>query len=59
MVKLDGKEVALFLQNKNKKVVADLKEQGINITLAIVLPSNDPSSLSYLKGRMKMAEIVG
>lgn len=59
MKKLNGKEVALFLKEKNSKIVTSLKEKNIYITLAIILPTNDPSSLSYLKGRMKMAENVG
>lgn len=59
MNKLDGKEVALFLKEKNTQLVKELKENNEEITLAIILPTNDPSSLSYLKGRMKMAENVG
>ncbi len=59
MKKLDGKEVAVFLKEKNSKIVASLKENNVYITLAIILPTNDSSSLSYLKGRIKMAENVG
>ena len=59
MNKLDGKEVAQFLKEKNIELIKKIKEKNEEITLAIILPTNDPSSLSYLKGRMKMAENVG
>ena len=59
MKRLDGKEVANFLKENSIKTIEELKSNGISLTLAVVLPTNDPSSLSYLKGRMKMAENVG
>ena len=59
MNKLDGKVVAAYLKEKNINIISALKEKNEEITLAIILPTNDPSSLSYLKGRIKMAEAVG
>lgn len=59
MKRLDGKEVANFLKENSIRTIEELKSNGISLTLAVVLPTNDPSSLSYLKGRMKMAENVG
>ena len=59
MKRLDGKEVANFLKENSIKEIENLKREGVTLTLAVILPSSDPSSLSYLKGRMKMAENVG
>lgn len=53
MIKLSGKELALI---KEKELIDKLNKLPRKLTLAIILLSNDDASLSYLKGRKKLAE---
>ena len=53
MIKLDGKALALIKENELKNKLNNIPRK---LTLAIILLSNDESSLSYLKGRKKLAE---
>ena len=56
MIKLNGKELALI---KEKELKEKLNKIPRKLTLAIILLSNDDASLSYLKGRTKLAEKMG
>lgn len=56
MIKLDGRELALV---KEKILKEKLNMLPRKLTLAIILLSNDEASLSYLKGRTKLAEKMG
>ena len=53
MNKLDGKALALIKENELRNKLNHLPRK---LTLAIILLSNDEASLSYLKGRKKLAE---
>ena len=53
MNKLDGK---LLAKIKEEELKVKLNELPRKLTLAIILLSNDDASLSYLKGRQKLAE---
>lgn len=53
MNKLDGKALALIKENELRNKLNNLPRK---LTLAIILLSNDEASLSYLKGRKKLAE---
>ena len=56
MIKLDGKALALIKENTLREKLNSLPRK---LTLAIILLSNDEASLSYLKGRKKLAEKMG
>ena len=53
MIKLDGKKLA---QIKEEELKSKLNSLPRKLTLAVILLSNDEASLSYLKGRKKLAE---
>ena len=53
MIKLDGKALALIKENTLREKLNTIPRK---LTLAIILLSNDDASLSYLKGRKKLAE---
>ena len=46
-------------QNELKEKVAKYKEQGIEITLAVVKVGNDPASAVYVRNKEKACEYVG
>ena len=54
---IDGKQISLDIKNELKEKVAKYKEQGIEITLAVVKVGNDPASAQrlwhYLKKQQK------
>lgn len=56
---LDGKRAAEVLRQNLISEFANLKEKGIKAKIAIVLPQSDEASLSYLKARRKIAELLG
>ena len=56
---LDGKQVSADVREKVKKEVALLKEEGINVGLAVILVGNDPASEIYVKNKKKACEEAG
>ncbi len=54
-----GKEVTDALNASLQVRTAALREKGVEPTLAIVRVGEDPSDLSYEKGALKRAELVG
>ena len=56
---LDGKIVAKNIREQAASDAASLKSQGKIVKLAIVLASDDPSSLSYVNSIAKTAEKLG
>ncbi len=54
-----GKEVTDALNANLQTRTAALREKGVEPTLAIVRVGEDPSDLSYEKGALKRAELVG
>ena len=54
-----GKEVTAALNAKMQARVEVLKEKGVEPTLAIVRCGENPSDISYEKGAMKRAELIG
>ena len=53
MIKLNGRELALLKEEELKEKINNLSRK---LTLAVILLSNDEASLSYLKGRQKLAD---
>ena len=56
---IDGKQISLDIKNVLKEKVAKYKEQGIEITLAVVKVGNDPASAVYVRNKEKACEYVG
>lgn len=56
---INGKEVAKKIRKELKKEVADLKENGINPKLAVIMVGNDPGSTVYVRNKSKACEKVG
>ena len=56
---IDGKQISLDIKNELKEKVAKYKEQGIEITLAVVKVGNDPASAVYVRNKEKAGEYVG
>ena len=57
--RLDGKEVALKMTEEVTAKVEELKEKGIDPTLAIVRIGENPGDIAYEKGALKRAEQMG
>ncbi len=56
---INGKEVSGIIRDEVKEKVLALKEQGITITLAVVLVGNDPASRIYVRNKEKACEYCG
>ena len=56
---IDGKEISLQIKDELKKQVAAYKEQGIEITMAVVKVGNDPASAVYVRNKEKACEYIG
>lgn len=56
---IDGKQISLDIKNELKEKVAKYKEQGIEITLAVVKVGNDPASAVYVRNKEKACKYVG
>ena len=56
---IDGKQISLDIKNELKEKVTKYKEQGIEITLAVVKVGNDPASAVYVRNKEKACEYVG
>ncbi|MCL4360244.1 bifunctional 5,10-methylenetetrahydrofolate dehydrogenase/5,10-methenyltetrahydrofolate cyclohydrolase [Patescibacteria group bacterium] len=58
-MQIDGKAIAgKILQGLEPKVI-NLKALGIVPTMAVILVSDDPASLSYIKQKQKAADTIG
>lgn len=56
---IDGKAISLAIKDELKEKVAEYKNKGINITLAVVKVGNDPASAVYVRNKEKACEYVG
>lgn len=56
---IDGKAISAAIKDELKEQVALYKEQGIEITLAVVKVGNDPASAVYVRNKEKACEYVG
>lgn len=56
---IDGKAISTAIKDELKEKVAAYKEQGIEITLAVVKVGNDPASAVYVRNKEKACEYVG
>lgn len=56
---IDGKKISAEIKEEVKAKVAEYKEQGIDITLAVIQVGNDPASSVYVGNKKKACEFVG
>ena len=56
---IDGKKISTELKDEVKEKVAALKENGIDVTLAVILVGNDPASTVYVGNKKKACEYTG
>lgn len=56
---IDGKSTAQTVLDEVKAEVLDLKQQGIEPCLAVVLVGNDPASHVYVRNKVEKASYVG
>lgn len=56
---IDGKAISAAIKDELKEQVAVYKEQGVEITLAVVKVGNDPASAVYVRNKEKACEYVG
>lgn len=56
---INGKEISLFVKEDVAKKVSELKLQGIEPSLAVILVGNDPASQVYVNNKKKACEFCG
>ncbi|NLK28277.1 MAG: bifunctional methylenetetrahydrofolate dehydrogenase/methenyltetrahydrofolate cyclohydrolase FolD [Clostridiales bacterium] len=56
---IDGKKISNDIKEELKEQVANLKREGITISLAVVQVGNDPASTVYVGNKKKACEFVG
>ena len=56
---IDGKELAKKIKFELKEEVEELKKNGINPKLAVIMVGDDPASKVYVKNKSKACEKVG
>lgn len=56
---IDGKKISTEIKDETKAKVAELKEQGVEISLAVVQVGDNPASCVYVRNKKKACEYVG
>ncbi len=56
---IDGKKISAEIKEEVKAKVAEYKNQGVEITLAVIQVGNDPASSVYVGNKKKACEFVG
>jgi len=56
---IDGKQISQALKDEVRDKVSELKEQGIEICLAVILVGSDPASTVYVGNKKKACEYTG
>ncbi|MDF2906666.1 MAG: 5,10-methylene-tetrahydrofolate dehydrogenase/Methenyl tetrahydrofolate cyclohydrolase [Herbinix sp.] len=56
---IDGKKIAEEIKEELRQKVAKQKEEGIQITLAVIQVGNDPASSVYVGNKKKACEYIG
>ena len=56
---IDGKRISQEIRDEVKSKVEHLKEDGIEVTLAVILVGNDPASGVYVSNKKKACEYTG
>ncbi len=56
---IDGRAISAAIKDELKEQVAVYKQQGVEITLAVVKVGNDPASAVYVRNKEKACEYIG
>lgn len=56
---IDGKKISTEIKDELKEKVASLKEQGKEVTLAVIQVGNDPASTVYVGNKKKACAYIG
>lgn len=56
---INGKEISAQIKEQLKEKVADYKQKGIEITLAVIQVGEDPASCVYVNNKKKACEYIG
>ncbi len=56
---IDGKAISQEIKDELKVQVAQLKEQGVEITLAVIQVGNDPASSVYVRNKKNACAYIG
>ena len=56
---IDGKAISTQIKDELKEKVAAYKEEGVEITLAVIQVGNDPASSVYVGNKKKACEYIG
>jgi len=56
---IDGKKISAEIKEELKQKVAQLKEDGKEVTLAVIQVGNDPASTVYVGNKKKACEFIG
>lgn len=56
---IDGKKISTEIKDETREKVAKLKEQGVEISLAVVQVGDNPASCVYVRNKKKACEYVG
>lgn len=56
---IDGKRISAEIKEELKQKVAELKEGGVEVTLAVIQVGNDPASSVYVGNKKKACEFIG
>ncbi len=56
---IDGKKISAEIKDELKAKVAQLKDEGKEVTLAVIQVGNDPASTVYVGNKKKACEYIG
>jgi len=56
---IDGKAISQIIKDELKEKTALLKEQGTEVTLAVILVGEDPASQVYVRNKKRACEYIG
>lgn len=56
---IDGKRISTEIKDELKEQAAQLKEQGIEVTLAVIQVGQDPASSVYVRNKKRACEYIG
>lgn len=58
-IKIDGKKISADIKDELKVQVAQMKEKGQNVCLAVIQVGNDPASTVYVGNKKKACAYIG
>ncbi len=59
MTLIDGKAISAQIKDELRERTRELKERGIEVTLAVILVGEDPASQVYVRNKKRACEYIG